>query len=52
MYENYLLEPAAVAAEMNGIENFREAPVTETEVSESFAQKRQRLLDVRGRDLR
>lgn len=51
MYENYLLSPAALAAVMNGIENFRDVPITEEEVSNLIAQKRQQLLDQRGRDL-
>jgi hypothetical protein len=36
MYENYLLDPAAVAAVMNGIENFRTSQVSEEEVNDQF----------------
>jgi ABC-type cobalamin/Fe3+-siderophores transport system ATPase subunit len=52
MYENYLLDAAAVAAVMNSIEDFREPPITEEEVTRLFSQKRQQLLDDRGQDLR
>jgi hypothetical protein len=40
MYENYLLNPAAVAAVMNGIEGFRDQPVLEDEVRQLFDRKR------------
>jgi predicted ATPase len=40
MYENYLLHPAAVACVMNGINGFRQAPVTEDEVRQFFHAKR------------
>lgn len=41
MYENYLLEPDAVAAVMNGIQGFRERPVSEEEIRELFGLKRE-----------
>jgi hypothetical protein len=34
MYENYLLRPAAVAAVISGIEDFRESPVLEAEITQ------------------
>jgi predicted ATPase len=40
MYENYLLHPAAVASVMNGIDGFRQTPVTEDEVRQFFNTKR------------
>src|SRR5439155_25081362 len=40
MYENYLLNPAAVAAVMTGIEGFRDQPVSEDEVRQLFERKR------------
>jgi len=52
MYENYLLDPAAVAAVVNGVQGFRDVPITENEVSQLFDQKRGQLLDGRGQDLR
>ena len=36
MYENYLLDSAAIAATVNGIEGFRGTPVTETEVEDVY----------------
>lgn len=39
MFENYLLRPAAIASVMNSIADFREQPVTETEVLESMNNK-------------
>ncbi len=39
-YENYLLNPAAIADVTNGLENFREDPVTESEVKVLIEQKR------------
>ena len=41
MYENYLLNPAAVAGVANGIEGFRDSPISEEEVSITLEQKRQ-----------
>jgi len=41
MYENYLLDPAAVAAVMNGIAGFRDQPVSEDEVRQLFEKKRE-----------
>lgn len=52
MYENYLLDPAAVAAVMNEVQGFRDVPITDNEVSQLFDQKRGQLLDERGQDLR
>jgi hypothetical protein len=52
MYENYLLDPAAVAAVMNDTQGFRDPPITEDEVSQLFDLKRGQLLDERGQDLR
>ena len=52
MYENYLLNPAAVAAVMNDVPGFRDVPITENEVSQLFDQKRGQLLDERGHDLK
>jgi hypothetical protein len=43
MYENYLLNPAAIASVANSIDGFRETPVTEEEVDRSLAAKRQDL---------
>jgi len=40
MYENYLLDPAAVAGVMNDIEGFRDPPVTEDEVRQFFDGRR------------
>src|ERR1700704_2819965 len=41
MYENYLLDPAAGAAVMNGIAGFRDQPVSEDEVRQLFEKKRE-----------
>ena len=43
MYENYLLNPTAIAAVVNGIEGFRPQPVSVQEVSELIEAKRQNL---------
>ena len=51
MYENYLLNPTAVASEMNRIEGFRQEPVTEAEVQRFFERKRDERRDG-GRQLR
>ena len=39
MYENYLLDPTAVAVVMNASEDFRELPVSEAEVGKFFESK-------------
>jgi hypothetical protein len=51
MYECYLLQPAALATVMNGIENFREPPVSEEEVRELLGAKRDER-DEGGRQLK
>ena len=50
MYENYLLDPSAIAAVTNTIENFCEPPVNEDAVRRLFEQKREER--VGGRQLR
>jgi len=40
MYENYLLNPAGIAATATGIRGFRDAPLTEDEVREWFERNR------------
>ena len=39
MYENYLLDPAAIAAVMNGIAGFRDPAISEGEVRQLFERK-------------
>jgi len=51
MYENYLLDPAAVAAMMNGIAGFRDPAVSEDEVRRLFERRRGEQ-DQGGRQLR
>jgi len=41
MYENYLLHPAAIARIANGLENFRNEPVTDDEVKALIEQKQE-----------
>jgi AAA domain, putative AbiEii toxin, Type IV TA system/AAA ATPase domain len=41
MYENYLLNPAAIAAVASGIEGFREAPVSSEEVTAIIEEMRE-----------
>lgn len=43
MYENYLLNPSAIAAVVNGIEDFRPQPVSVQEVHQLIEAKRQNL---------
>src|SRR5258708_5191371 len=51
MYENYLLDPAAVSAVMNGIAGFRDRPVQEEEVLQLLESKREERYEG-GRELR